>query len=158
MPAGRFHRITVAIDGSPIAHEALLVAIDLAGRYGSEVQIVAVAPLLPVYVSAAEPYVSVNVMQSDVERYRAIVDAAVKEAEAAGLTSVTGVAEEGVVVDELLALLEKSPPDLLVMGSRGLSTAKRLMLGSVSDAIVHHATCPVLVVRTPATTPARPAG
>jgi nucleotide-binding universal stress UspA family protein len=159
VPAGRFHRITVAIDGSAIAHEALVVGIDLAQRYGSELEIIAVAPILPVVVSAAEqPYVSVNVTQSDVGRYRAIVDRAVKDAQAAGVGSVTGLAEEGVVVDELLSLLEKHPPDLLVVGSRGLSTAKRLLLGSVSDALVHHATCPVLVVRAPSTTPAPPAG
>jgi nucleotide-binding universal stress UspA family protein len=150
--------MTVAIDGSVIAHEALLVAIDLAKKYGSQLQVVAVAPLLPVYVSAAEPYASVNVAQSDVDHYRQIVDAAVQEAEAAGLTSVTGLADEGVVVDELLALLEKNPTDLLVVGSRGLSTAKRLLLGSVSDALVHHATCPVLVVRTAVTTPAPASG
>ncbi|HTT14163.1 MAG TPA: universal stress protein [Thermoplasmata archaeon] len=155
MPPGRFARITVAVDGSSIAHEALRAAIDLAQHYGGELQIVAVAPLLPVYVSAAEPYVSVNVTESDSAHYRSIVEAAVKEAEAAGVSSVTGIAEEGVVVDELLAFLEKNPPDLLVLGSRGLSTAKRLLLGSVSDALVHHATCPVLVVRAP-TTPPRP--
>ncbi|MCI4361140.1 MAG: universal stress protein, partial [Thermoplasmata archaeon] len=75
---------------------------------------------------------------------------------AEGLSSVTGVCLEGVIVDEIIGHLEQSPADLLVIGSRGLSTAKRLLLGSVSDAIVHHATCPVLIVRaepTPAKTP-----
>jgi nucleotide-binding universal stress UspA family protein len=155
MPTGRFARITVAIDGSTTGHEALLAAIDLAKRYESELAIVSVAPLLPVYVSAAEPYVSVNVAESDVQRYRGIVDAAIAEARAAGVKSVSGLAEEGVVVDELLSVLEKQPPDLLVVGSRGLSTAKRLLLGSVSDALVHHATCPVLIVRTAPTPPPR---
>ncbi|HXQ48156.1 MAG TPA: universal stress protein, partial [Thermoplasmata archaeon] len=65
-----------------------------------------------------------------------------------------GICEDGVIVDELLALLEQHPIDLLVIGSRGLSTARRLLLGSVSTAMVTHAPCPVLVVRTPATKPA----
>lgn len=38
-------------------------------------------------------------------------------------------------------------PNLLVIGSRGLGNLERLMLGSVSDYVVHHAPCPVLVVR-----------
>ncbi|MGD0250951.1 MAG: universal stress protein [Thermoplasmata archaeon] len=44
-----------------------------------------------------------------------------------------------------------------MVGSRGLSTARRILLGSVSTALVNHAPCPVLVVRPPATTkPAAP--
>jgi nucleotide-binding universal stress UspA family protein len=38
-------------------------------------------------------------------------------------------------------------PDLLILGSRGLGNLERLMLGSVSDYVVHHAPCPVLIVR-----------
>ena len=54
---------------------------------------------------------------------------------------------EGPVVEELVTYLERDPPDLLVLGSRGLSAGRRLLMGSVSDALVHHAPCPVLVVR-----------
>ncbi len=147
MPSKRFARISVAIDGSPIAHEALLSAIELAQCCSSDLEIIAVAPLLPVYVAAAEPYVSVNVAESDVAHYREVADSAVKEARAMGLTSVTGVVKEGVVIDEILSYLEKHPTNLLVVGSRGLSTAKRILLGSVSNALVAHARCPVLVVR-----------
>lgn len=158
MSASRFGRITVAIDGSPIAHEALLTAIDLAKQFSSDLQIVSVAPLQPVYAASAEPYVSLNVAENDVAQYRQLVEAAVQEAESAGVHSVTGLAEQGVVTDELLAILEKYPPDLLVVGSRGLSAAKRVLLGSVSEALLHHAKCPVLVVRAPAKKPKAPAG
>jgi len=75
------------------------------------------------------------------------VNAAVKRAEDAGLPQVTGVLLEGVVVDEIIAHIELHPTSLLVIGSRGLSTAKRLLLGSVSDAVLHHLKVPVLVVR-----------
>jgi nucleotide-binding universal stress UspA family protein len=143
----RLQRITVATDGSPHALHALDYAIDLAKRYSSELQIVAVAPLIPVYVSTTDPWVPTEVPETEVNRYREVVDAAVKAAEAAGVAAVTGVCLEGVIVDELLAHLERHPPDLLVMGSRGLSTAKRLLLGSVSDAVAHHVKCPVLIVR-----------
>lgn len=147
MIESRFRRITAAIDGSPEASEALLVAIDLAKQYGSELQILAVAPLVPVYVASAEPFVPAGVAESDVGRFRELVEAAVKQAEAAGVTRVTGLADEGAVVEEILAILQQHPTDLLVVGSRGLSATKRLLLGSVSTALVTHAPCPVLVVR-----------
>ncbi|MGI0071735.1 MAG: universal stress protein [Thermoplasmata archaeon] len=147
MPAPTFHRITVAIDGSTNAEHALDCAIDLAHRYGSDLAIVAVAPIQPVYLSATEPFVPAGVPPSELGHYRQVVEAAVQRSEAAGVSSVTGVSYEGVVVDELLAHLEQHPTDLFVIGSRGLSAAKRLLLGSVSTAVVNHAPCPVLVVR-----------
>jgi nucleotide-binding universal stress UspA family protein len=151
MPDSWFRRITVAVDGSPNSETALECAIDLAGKYGSDLVVISVAPVVPVYISTTEPYVPAGVPPSEIGRYREIVESAVKKAEAAGVGSVTGVSYEGVVVDEILAHLEQHPTDLFVIGSRGLSTAKRLLLGSVSSAVVNHAPCPVLVVRPAAT-------
>jgi nucleotide-binding universal stress UspA family protein len=153
VPAPSFRRITVAIDGSPNAENALDYAIDLARRYGGELVVVSVAPIVPVYISQTEPFVPAGVPASEIGQYQQIVEAAVKRAGAAGVTGVTGVSYEGVVVDEILTHLEEHPADLFIIGSRGLSTAKRLLLGSVSTAIVNHAPCPVLVVR-PTTTKA----
>ena len=147
-----FARITVAIDGSKMGQLALDLAIDLARRYESDLSIVAVAPLQPVFVSSAEPWVPTEVPEAETNFYRGIVDKAVKEAETAGVASATGVCLEGVVVDEIIAQVEKNPTDLLVLGSRGLSTAKRLLLGSVSDAVSHHVQCPVLIARAPRAT------
>jgi len=147
MPAPTFRRITVAIDGSPNAETALDYAIDLAHRYGSDLVVLSVAPIVPVYISSTEPFVPAGVVPSEINHYQQVAEAAVKRAEAAGVSAVTGVSYEGVVVDEILTHLEQHPTDLFIIGSRGLSTAKRLLLGSVSTAIVNHAPCPVLVVR-----------
>jgi nucleotide-binding universal stress UspA family protein len=154
VPAPTFHRITVAIDGSPIAETALDCSIDLAHRYASNLVIISVAPITPVYLGSSEPFVSAAVVPSEIGHYQQIVEAAVKRAEAAGVSTVTGVSYEGVVVDEILSHLEEHATDLFIIGSRGLSAAKRLLLGSVSDAVVHHAPCPVLVVRPTTTKPA----
>lgn len=151
MPAPSLHRITVAIDGSPTAETALDYAIDLAHRYGSALVVVAVAPIVPVYISSTEPFVASGMPPSEMGHYQQLVEAAVKRAESAGVSSVTGIAYEGVVVDEILGHLAQHPADLLVVGSRGLSTAKRILLGSVSSAVVNRAPCPVLVVRPTAT-------
>ncbi|HTW39872.1 MAG TPA: universal stress protein [Thermoplasmata archaeon] len=147
MSAPSLRKIAVAIDGSSNGDVALDYAIDLSRHYSSELVIVAVAPIVPVYISSTEPFVPAGVPPNQVGQYRGITDAAVAKAQKAGLTAVTGVTYEGVVVDEIVNHLEEHPTDLLVIGSRGLSTAKRLLLGSVSTGVVTHAPCPVLVVR-----------
>lgn len=144
-----FERICVAVDGSAHGAHALDVAIDLAKRYRSELTIVAVAPLVPVFVSPTEPWVPTGVPEVELQAYREIVTRAVDTAKGSGITPVTGVCLEGVIVDELVAHLDEHPADLVVMGSRGLSTAKRLLLGSVSESLLHHVQCPVLLVRSP---------
>ncbi|EQD43016.1 universal stress protein [mine drainage metagenome] len=152
-------RIAVAIDGSPCAERALEAAIDLAQRYGAALAILSVAPIHSMYVSPTEPWVATQVLESDSGRYQKIVADAVAKAEAQGVASVTGVCLEGVVVDELLMHLERHPTDLLVLGSRGLSTARRVLLGSVSESVLHHVNCPVLIVRErPTPPPAEPSG
>jgi nucleotide-binding universal stress UspA family protein len=106
--------------------------------------------LVALYASSAEPWVPTEVPPTEIDHYRAVVNAAVKRAEAAGVKEVTGVLLEGVPVDEIIAHVEHHPTNLVVIGSRGLSTAKRLLLGSVSDAVLHHLKVPVFVVRGPA--------
>ncbi len=54
---------------------------------------------------------------------------------------------QGTPVDAILDLCEELRPGLLVMGSRGLGPVGRLVVGSVSEGVVHYARCPVLVVR-----------
>jgi nucleotide-binding universal stress UspA family protein len=148
-----FRSIATAIDGSDHAASALRVAIDLALRYEARLTVVAVAPITPALVMPNEPMLPPLLPESTVPQYRALVDAAVQQAQAAGVHAVDGVCEEGAAVDGLLGFLESHPVDLFVIGSRGLSAAKRLLLGSVSSALVNRAPCPVLVVRPPATPP-----
>jgi len=147
MAEAPFARITVATDGSKYAERALDVAISLAKKYDSELNILSVAPVEMVYVSAAQPWVPTEVPGGEVPKFRDLVEAAVRKAHGAGVASVAGVCLEGVVTDEIIGHLEQDPTDLLVIGSRGSSAAKRLFLGSVSDALIHHVQCPVLVVR-----------
>lgn len=153
MTEAPFETIVVVTDGSESAGDALTIACDLARHHSSELVVLSVAPLPGVYSSPGEPFVPPTVPANPVPYYRAIVEAAVEKAQAAGVENVTGVCEEGAVIDEILHHLRQHPPDLLVVGSRGLSTAKRLLLGSVSTALVTHAPCPVLVARPKPTTP-----
>jgi nucleotide-binding universal stress UspA family protein len=155
----KLHRFAVAIDGSKNGAHALEYAIELAKRYSGELVVLAVAPIVPVNISPNEPFVPAGVPPNLVAEYRTLTEAAVKKAQGDGVKTVTGVTYEGVVVDEIVNHLEEHPADLVVVGSRGLSTAKRILLGSVSTGVVTHAPCPVLVVRPlPATKPARGGG
>jgi len=143
-----FQRIAVATDGSETAMSAVAAAIDLALRYSSDLLVIAVAPLPQLLPVTEGPLVRrPTVAESPAPRYRALVDTTVAQARSAGVSNVSGVCEEGVVVDEVLEQLRLHGSDLLVVGSRGLSAAKRLLLGSVSTGLVTHAPCPVLVVR-----------
>ncbi len=139
-------KIVVAVDGSPHAERALEFAVDLAKRYHSELHIVTVVPTM-VVVASTEPWVPPQLPETESKYYHDLLDKAAKKASELGIPPKKTTCLEGHVVDELLAYTEKELPDLFVMGSRGLSTARRLLLGSVSDALVHHLKCPVLVVK-----------
>ena len=153
MASAVYHRIAIATDGSPHAESALEVAIELAKAFGADLFVVAVAPLPPVFETPNAPFIPAAVPESSVPRFREIVDASVGKARSAGVAHVTGTCDEGTAVDRILAQVSAQKVDLLIVGSRGLSTAQRLLLGSVSTALVTHAPCAVLVVRREATPP-----
>jgi nucleotide-binding universal stress UspA family protein len=150
-----FARIATAVDGSTYAQRGLSLAIDLAKKYGSELVVLTVAPLTA-YVSATEPWMSADVIEGEVQHYRGILDASVKKAQEGGLQGVTGVCLEGHITEEIIGYLETHPADLLIMGSRGLSAGRRMLLGSTSDQVLHHVKCAVLIVKDPPTTPPSP--
>ena len=139
-------RIVVAVDGSENADRALDVAADIAAKYGATLALLSVVPptVVPSYGGPIFEPPSQESMQAIYDEVLAKGRARVDNPR---IARVEIVRREGVVVDEILAYLDEERPDLLVMGSRGLSAGRRLFMGSVSDALVHHAPCPVLVVR-----------
>jgi nucleotide-binding universal stress UspA family protein len=143
-----FRSIAVAIDGSDSADRALESATSLAKLASAVLTIVGVAQAPVLYGGAGGAAVQIlGAMRKDTE---ALLKKAADRARAAGVGSVSTEVREGLVVEELLRFLEERNPDLLVMGARGLSATGRLLVGSVSDGVVHHAHCSVLIVRAPA--------
>ncbi len=135
-------RILVAIDGSQQAAAALQVGADLARRLGGELRIV---HALPRYDGAADPWFEPFVKAAE-DNARRMLDLAVSGCGlAAGKVSsqiLRGSPAEG-VADEA----ERWPADLVVVGSRGQHAVARVLMGSVSDRLVHICPRPVLVVR-----------
>lgn len=150
---GPYHRILAATDGSESALRAMQVAVGLAKACGAELLVVHAIPF-PVDVEAT----STGVIQRgealggyyQVARARAqkILDAATELAEASGVPVRRVVLDRPASpVELLLECATQEGADLVVSGTRGLSGFRKLLVGGVSDALVHHAPCSVLVVR-----------
>lgn len=141
-----FGSILVADDMLEDSQLALDEAVALAKMARSKLTIVTV-------VSVVSPSFGVPVPVGD--SFAALLDAAGKRLESLkqrllseGVPEVETALLEGNPVDRVVEFAEKHHPDLVVVGSRGLSTAGRFLLGSVSDGILHHVHCSVLVVKT----------
>jgi nucleotide-binding universal stress UspA family protein len=145
-----FQTIVVGTDGSETAGKAVREAIDLAARVGASLDV----------VSAYEP-VSAQRLREEARQVpddlqwminpREDVDATLKEAaeqvRASGV-DVQTFAREGDPADAILDVAEERGADLIVVGNKGMTGAKRFLLGSVPNKVSHHAPCSVLIIRT----------
>jgi len=145
-----FGSIVVGTDGSDTAGEAVRQASELARAVGASVHL----------VSAYEPVSNQRQREErqeapgDLEwmvNAREDVEATLREAsgslEDAGV-SVDTYAREGDPADAILDVAEEKNADLIVVGNKGMTGAKRFLLGSVPNKISHHAPCSVMIIRT----------
>jgi nucleotide-binding universal stress UspA family protein len=140
-----FRRILLATDGSNEAELATRAAVELAHSTGSELYVVHVK-LVPI----TPPYPEVLDWREDLERAeceaRELLDEQIKKVEDAGGTVAGTHLREEQPAEEIVALAEELGVGLIVVGSRGRGGIRRALTGSVSDRVVRHARCPVLVV------------
>jgi nucleotide-binding universal stress UspA family protein len=138
-------RILVATDGCEEATLAAMTAAELAYRTYSELHLVSVADTYTSYYVAHEQGLVENLQQ----RAQDVLDDQVKEIEQSGgeVTRKHVRVSERHPSDGIVRVAEETGADLVVVGSRGLGGIKRALMGSVSDSVVRHAHCPVLVVR-----------
>ena len=149
-------RILVGFDASPNGHHAVEVASEIAGRFQSKLTIVVVRP--PSRREVMARLEALVPMSSDGRTLEALFEEFRERALARGARAVEPVTLHGEVLESLLNYLEQNPQDLVVVGSRGLTPGRRLLLGSVSSGLVNAAHCPVLVVRPGPPPPGAPAG
>jgi nucleotide-binding universal stress UspA family protein len=145
-----FSSIVVGTDGSETAGKAVRAAADLAQSVGAKLDI----------VSAYEPVSGQRLREEtrqapgdtqwtinpreDVDETLAEAAEAVAEA---GL-DVSTFAREGDPADAIIDVAEVRGADLIVVGNKGMTGAKRFLLGSVPNKVSHHAPCSVLIIRT----------
>ncbi|MFI1767320.1 universal stress protein [Streptomyces sp. NPDC020800] len=135
-------RIVVGVDGSPSSYEALRWGVRYAGLVGGTVEAVA-AWELPGLQGWSGPAVDMDVDEEDARQRMRQELADVLGADEAG--SVTARLAHGNAAEVLLRAAEGA--EVLVVGRRGRGGFARALLGSVSQHVSHHASCPVVIVR-----------
>jgi nucleotide-binding universal stress UspA family protein len=145
-----YSSIMVGTDGSETADEAVRQAIDLAKAVGAKLQIVsAYEPVSDQRLRLEQREVPKDLewMVNPREDVEATLKEAAKQAEDAGI-SVETFARQGDPADAILDVAEEQGSDLIVVGNKGMTGAKRFLLGSVPNKVSHHAPSSVLIIRT----------
>lgn len=133
----------VAIDGSEGSDAAIDEALELAHEVDAQVTFAFVRR--PPSSLLGSPYYE-HLLCSELGIARTVTDAARRKAWEAGVGTRTEILE-GDPVDEILSFADNRGADLIVMGSRGRGAFAGALLGSVSSAVVQHASVPVLVAK-----------
>jgi nucleotide-binding universal stress UspA family protein len=145
-----FRAIVVGTDGSDTAGTAVERAIELAHALQARLLIVsAFEPVSPSRLREESQQVPADLqwMINPREDVDATLRAAVVQADAAGVKA-EPFARQGDPADAILDVAEEQGADLVVVGNKGMTGAKRFLLGSVPNKVSHHAPCSVLIIRT----------
>ena len=150
MPA-MYGTIVVGTDGSETAREAVSQAAELAKTVGATVLLVsAYEPVSETRLRHERTEVPEDVswMVNPREDVQAVLDGEAERIKATGVTDVDTFAREGDPADAILDVAEEKGADLIVVGNKGMTGARRFLLGSVPNKVSHHAPCNVMIVRT----------
>ena len=154
-----FEKILVPLDGSDHSVRALEKAVQIAKKFSGKVTLihaysVSMQPIIlpePTMLSSPTiPILTAAEISRVVEAARATGERILKDGEARAKAEgvvVEALIVEGHAVQEIVRTAKEGNFDLIVMGARGVSHIRGLLLGSVSDGAIHHALCPVLVVK-----------
>jgi len=145
-----FGRIVVGTDGSETAAEAVRQATELAKATGATLDIVSAYEPVPrdrLREEAQEVPGDVAHAVGPREDVNQVLESAEKIAKQAGV-EIQSHPREGEPADALLDVAEELGADLIVVGNKGMTGAKRFLLGSVPNKVSHHAPCGVWIVRT----------
>jgi nucleotide-binding universal stress UspA family protein len=145
-----FRTIAVGTDGSDTATQAVREAVDLAKALGATLELVSAYAPVPEQRLRAERREAPEDIQWAInprEEVDAILERAANISREAGVT-VNLHARQGDPADAILDVAEEQNADLVIVGNKGMTGAKRFLLGSVPNKVSHHAPCSVLIVRT----------
>src|SRR5215218_4242484 len=147
-------KVLLATDGSEEAELAARTAIEMVEKTGSELHVVYAQPI-PLLVGSRpdDPFLDIigpyatKVIKDIKEKAQRLLDARVEQVRAAGGAVAQAHLKFGGPVEEIVTLAEEMGAGLIVLGSRGVGGVERALMGSVSEFVVRHAHCPVLVLR-----------
>jgi nucleotide-binding universal stress UspA family protein len=145
-----FKSIVVGTDGSGTAGEAVRQAVDLARTVGAKLELVSAYEPVPAQRLREERRDAPEDLQWAItprEDVDETLEAAAAVARDAGV-DVTVYPRQGDPADAILDVAEERDADLIVVGNKGMTGAKRFLLGSVPNKVSHHAPCSVLIIRT----------
>ncbi len=142
----RSKRILLAVDGSERAARAASVAFEIAEMTGSTLFIIHVVPIPSVQqIALMTDGDSEEIKKKYAENGRRLLEGYKKAAEEYNLT-VEILLEEGRPANRIIDHANNENMDLVVMGSRGPRTGIRLDMGAVTESVVEHTECPVIIV------------
>jgi nucleotide-binding universal stress UspA family protein len=145
-----FTRIVVGTDGSETAAEAVRQAVDLAKLAGASLSIVSAYEPVPKRRLQGEQQDAPPDVQHEIgprEDVNLVLDAAAAQAKKEGVEVQTHPVEAE-AAEAILNVAEETNADLIVVGNKGMTGARRFLLGSVPNNVSHHAPCSVIIVRT----------
>ena len=139
-------KILLATDGSAQAQLAATTGADLAQRTASELHVVTVGAGVPISATTSPAHFE-DVLREHRRQAQEVLEQQVKSIEESGAAVNETHLREGRAAEEIVELAEEIGAGLIVMGSRGHGRLRRALMGSISDAVVRHAHCPVTIVR-----------
>ncbi|MGB9740905.1 MAG: universal stress protein [Candidatus Bathyarchaeia archaeon] len=154
-----FQKILVPLDGSEHSLRALNIAIQVAKKFEGKITLIhvysaAVRPvMIPEATTAPPPMIPImtpmevsKVAEAARKTGSGILADGADRVRAEGVPVET-VLREGNTVQEIVKAAGEGKFDLIVMGARGISRIREILLGSVSDGVLRNAPCPVLIVK-----------
>jgi nucleotide-binding universal stress UspA family protein len=145
-----FGSMVVGTDGSETAGEAVRQASELAQTLGATVHLVSAYEPVPegrLREERQQVPGDLQWMVNPREDVSATLENAAEVLRTAGI-EVEVHAREGDPADAILDVAEEQKADLIVVGNKGMTGAKRFLLGSVPNKVSHHAPCSVMIIRT----------
>ncbi|AEF94408.1 UspA domain-containing protein [Desulfotomaculum nigrificans CO-1-SRB] len=143
-----YKKILLPLDGSERAVKALAHAVEIAQKFGAKLTLMHVVPSLPAYVNTAVDQLG--------HAQQTIINELTRHGQEMMEEVASSVLDKGIEIDtytvlgqpadEILEKAKSEDYDLIVMGSRGLGEIKGYLMGSVSNRVARHASCPVLII------------
>ena len=151
--AFQIQRILVPVDGSPNSHRAVEVAVNLAADYKAEITFLSVIPAPKFSYGAAAVLGTPGIGLDKYYEYAETESENLLEG-MVHLAKTRQISAKGEVVkssestvQSIVDQAKECKADLIVIGTRGLSSFRKMLIGSVSSGVLTYAECPVLVVR-----------